>query len=262
LKASLHIQTGVRNGKTYLKNSFFTTPLKIANITEDKSAIHLKLMLMSSSPGILDGDEYELKLELEEGSSVELQTQSYQRLFNMKKKASQKMDVYMGQGASFCYLPHPTVPHINSNFAAFNRIFVSDNCSLVWGEVLTCGRKLSGEEFVFTSYQNRTDIYLNGRLVVKENLLLEPSLVNMSAIGQFEGYSHQASLIHLNATADIKELVAEINGALAAQPGICFGVSALHVNGLIVRLLGDKGEQLFNYLQMIARMLATKEVVL
>ena len=58
----------------------------MANITEDKTGATLQLMLMSSSPGILDGDEYKIKIELEENCSLQLHTQSYQRLFNMKQR--------------------------------------------------------------------------------------------------------------------------------------------------------------------------------
>ncbi|MCW3108704.1 MAG: urease accessory protein UreD [Segetibacter sp.] len=261
MNAFLHIQTALRNNKTFLKKAYHTTPFKIANITENKNDHGLKLMLMSSSPGILDGDEYQLKIELEEGCSLELQTQSYQRLFNMKKGASQNVEVHMGAGSSFCYLPHPSVPHKAADFVATNKIYLSGGCKLIWGEVLTCGRKLSGEAFQFTGYQNRTEIFLNERLVVKENLLIKPHIVNVNAIGQFEGYSHQASFIYIDEAADINELIPEIIEMLSVHENICFGVSALPVNGIVVRLLGYKGEQLYNCLQLIARLLTAKEVV-
>lgn len=257
--SKLHIQTALRGTKTYLKNCFFTTPFKIADVTEDKSQNDLQLMLMTSSPGILDGDEYEIKIEIAEGASLQLKTQSYQRLFGMKKGASQRMTVFMNPFSSFCFLPHPSVPHKSSDFIALNRIYLSQGCKLIWGEVLTCGRKLSGEEFEFFRYQNLTEIFLNERLVVKENLLIKPSIINVKAIGQFENYSHQASLIYFAEKADINKLILEINKMLSAQKSICFGVSALSVNGLIVRILGYKGEQLYNCLQMIAGLFSYKE---
>src|SRR4051812_49392668 len=157
--ASLHIETALRENKTYLKNCFFSTPFKVANITEDKAERCLQLMLMSSSPGILDGDEYYLKVELPDGCSLKLHTQSYQRIFNMKKGASQNMQVYVGKNSSFYYLPHPSVPHKMSDFVATNKIYLSARCTLTWGEVLTCGRKLSGEEFKFNRYQSITEIF-------------------------------------------------------------------------------------------------------
>jgi len=254
LNASLYIQADFKNNKTYLRKAYHTTPFKLANITEDKSQPVLHLMLMNSSPGILDGDEYHVKIELNEGCSLQLHTQSYQRLFNMKKGASQNTEVYMSKSSSFCYLPHPSVPHEASDFVAVNKIYLSKRCKLIWGEVLTCGRKLSGEEFVFSSYQNRTEIFLNERLVVKENLVIKPSIINVRAIGQFEGYSHQASLIYLDEGADINKLISNINQWLSGQENVCFGVSFLPVNGIIVRMLGFKGEQLYDCLKMITNL--------
>lgn len=248
----LQIETGTRENKTFLKNCFFTTPFKVANITENRSENCLHLMLMTSSPGILDGDEYQLSIELSERSCLKLHTQSYQRLFNMKKGATQSMKVYMKKNTSFCYLPHPSVPHESSDFVATNKIFLAGGCELIFGEVLTCGRKLSGEKFKFSRFHNVTEIFLNERLIIKENLLVQPAKINVQAIGQFEGFSHQASLIYLNEVVKVNGLISEINELLLVEQNICFGVSALPVNGIVVRLLGHKAEQLHNILQTIA----------
>jgi urease accessory protein len=164
----------------------------------------------------------------------------------------------MSKNSSFCYLPHPSVPHESSDFVATNKIFLSEGCKLTWGEVLTCGRKLSGEEFKFSRYQNLTEIFLNERLIIKENLLIQPSKINVKAMGQFEGYSHQASLIYINEPVDVNRIITAINELLSGQENICFGVSALPVNGIIVRLLGYKGEQLHGILKMIAAFLSDK----
>src|SRR5689334_19524149 len=112
--AKLHIRTASRNGATYLDQSYCTPPFKVANITEDRSARPLNLMLMNSSPGILDGDDYTMEIEVEKDCSLHLHTQSYQRLFNMKSGARQSLKVTLADSAELVYLPHPAVPHENS----------------------------------------------------------------------------------------------------------------------------------------------------
>ncbi len=253
--ATLHIQTAERGTGTYLKNTYCTTPFKVANITEDKKANPLHLMLMTSSPGILDGDQYQLKIDLEEGASLQLHTQSYQRLFSMKQHASQKMEVNMANGSAFCFLPHPAVPHAASVFKSTNKIYLQDNCSLVFGEILTCGRKLNGEVFLFSKYHNITEVFVQRKLVIKENLLIEPATNNVNAIGQLEGFTHQASLIYLHPNTEIKLVNEKVNAILAEQQGIVFGISSAPVNGLILRILGQKAEQLHNCLKAVAGIL-------
>jgi urease accessory protein len=252
LKADLDIQVISRNGISHLGKCYFSPPLKVMNITEDKTLVQLHLMLMSSSPGILDGDEYNLNIQLEENTSLQLFTQSYQRLFNMKQGASQYTNVHLSKNSSFCFLPHPAVPQEQSNFTAINKIYLSDNCNLIFGEILTCGRKLNGEVFLFSKYHNLTEIYLNNRLLVKENLLIEPSTININAIGQLEGYTHQASLILISDAFDQFAMNEFITDHLSQQKNIEFGVSALPSKGLIVRIMGQKAEQLYDCLKYIA----------
>lgn len=259
--AQLHIQTALRKEITFLQKAYCTQPFKLANITEDKKDKTLRFMLMSSSPGILDGDEYKIKIDVNKNCSLNLKTQSYQRLFNMKAGASQNMEVHLQEGSSFCFIPHPSVPHESSIFTARNKIYLNNNCDLIWGEVLTCGRKLSGEVFLFSKYHNITEIFLSNKLIIKENLLMQPAIINVNAIGQLEGYTHQATLIYLNEKAQIKTLIKEITTFLSAQNEIIFGITAAPKNGLIIRLLGHKAEQLFNCLNTIAADHLTKKII-
>ena len=209
---------------------------------------------MSSSPGILDGDEYEINIELDEGSRLHLETQSYQRLFQMKKGASQTMEVKMKKNSHLKYLQHPVVPHESSSFISKNRIYLNEGCSLLWGEILTSGRKLNGESFSFSSYHNITEIFLNDKLVVRENLLIKPALLDIHAIGMLEGFTHQASLICMNEQLDVKEIIEFMRNELNAEE-IEFGITELPVNGLIIRMLGNKAEKLFEMNKKFAALL-------
>ncbi|HEY0056365.1 MAG TPA: urease accessory protein UreD [Pedobacter sp.] len=257
--SNLHIQVSVRGDISYLKKAYYTPPIKIADIREDKRDRTLQLMLMSSSPGVLDGDEYFMKIELDEGSSLSLHSQSYQRLFDMQTGASQQLSLHMSNNSSFTYLPHPVVPHKSSSFTSKNMLYLASNCSLVWGEVLSCGRKLNGEEFLYSKYHTLTQIFLNGKLVVKENLLSMPAVGNIHAIGQSEGYTHQASLIYLDEKADKKTLSETILDYLSDQKSLASGISATPVRGIIVRLLGNKAEQLHTILKDIAGIIKSSQ---
>ena len=246
----------MRNGKTFLKNSFCTQPFKLADVTEDRNAHRLQLMLMSSSPGILDNDDYRINIELDEYCSVELETQSYQRLFQMKTGAKQVMEVKMQKASSLIFLPHPSVPHESSKFSSKNKFYLSEDCLLIWGEVLTCGRKLNGEVFRLSRYHSVTEIFLSEKLIVKENLLVAPSLIDVNLPGQLEGYTHQASFTCVGNMLP-ETIVENIHELLLTETDISFGVSALPVDGFILRLMGNKAEQLYNILKSIALRITT-----
>ena len=253
LKAKVHIETVLRNERTVLNNSFCSSPLKIANVTEDKQQRDLRLMLMSSSPGVLDNDEYCYAINVRSGSKLRLETQSYQRLFSMKTGASQKMIIHLENNTSFTYLPHPTVPHEGSIFKTSNKIYLEENSSLTWGEVISCGRKLNDEIFKFTSYHSTTEVFQKDKLVVKENLLLKPKEIRLDAIGQLEEFTHQATLLYINDQMQAADIVNTIAFEFKPNGDIAFGISTLPVNGIIVRILGYKAEELFLLLQHISQ---------
>ena len=84
---------------------------------------------------------------------------------------------------------------------------------------------------------------------------MQPSLINLHAIGQLEGFTHQASMIYLQPDVDCKKLQAAIIELLLSEKNMDFGNSAASVNGLIIRLLGHSAEQLYNCLQRVAEIL-------
>ena len=85
--------------------------------------------------------------------------------------------------------------------------------------------------------------------------MIEPATINVNVIGQLEGYTHQASLIYLHPTTEVNPLTEQVKELLSKQAGIIFGVTAAPVNGLIIRILGNKAEQLHDSLKTIAAFL-------
>jgi urease accessory protein len=251
--AELDIQVKNINQQSVVVKSYCTTPFKLLNITEDKSKPGVDLMLMSSSPGILNGDAYTLAIKIDVGAQLRLHTQAYQRLFTMQESATQTMEVYVENEASFIYLPHPTVPHKASSFTNYNTFHLQQTSRLVFGEILTCGRKLNDEQFSFSSYQSITSVYMQDKLVIKENLFMAPASIAVEAIGQLEGYTHQASLLCINSNVVVEKITASIIDVLQQQQNIVFGVSATPVNGVLVKVLGNGAEQLYECLQILTR---------
>jgi urease accessory protein len=174
------------------------------------------------------------------------------------KGATQIFEITVAENAFFCYIPHPTVPHKHATFSDLNSIKLHPTSKLIWGEIISCGRKLNGEIFQFTRLRIKTEIFVNGKLVIKENLLAEPAKTTLSSIGQWEGYSHQASLFIVDDCLDMCILKELLLTFLQQQKFIEFGISELHIKGLVIRLFGYKGEQLYACLQQIADLVMLK----
>lgn len=241
-----------RDSRSYLAGNYYTPPFKLADITEDRRDPYLHLMLMCSSPGVLDGDHQTIRITLEPDSRLYLHTQSYQRLFRMKTGASLNMEVHIDRKAAFCFLPHPTVPHATSVFTGRNRIFLGPRARLLWGEVVTCGRKLTGEVFAFTSYRMRTEVYIADRLALLENVSLQPAVLPVNTLGQLAGFTHQASLLYIQEGRRTPEdIPVQIAAFLASRQSIAYGITEGPANSVVVRMLGHAAEELYDHLRTI-----------
>lgn len=252
----LNITAGYKEGRSYLKDTFFTPPFRVANISVDKSDPALYLMIMSSSPGILDGDRYEIDITIEQNSCFQMLSQSYQRLFNMKTGAEQYINIDLEKGSIFSYVPHPVVPHEQSVFKSKSIIQLKDNCSLVLGEIITCGRKHSGEVFKFSHFQNLVEVYHNQKMILKDNILLQPQITDMNTIGQTENYTHQGTLMYVNTSGlDLEYLPNLIQEMFEDEQDIIFGASLSSENTVVMRMLGNGGEKLHDSFKRIQKYL-------
>lgn len=263
MDSSLVIKIEQREGNSFLRDAYVTQPFRIVPVGQYKKDKASYLMIMSSSPGLLDNDLHDIRINMAADTVLQLQTQAYQRLYNMKSGAAQHTTVRMEEGAAFSYVPHPVVPQTEARFQSVNKVYMQDNCQVLWSDIVTCGRKMSGEEFQYHSFQTRTEVYLKDRLVVKDNVLLSPKEMPVSGMGMFEGYTHQGSLLFYSAKDDfeLKEYIDLIHEKYHAIQGIVFGISALQGNGFMVRILGMGAEQLFKIFKEIETMLWEEQFI-
>ena len=240
------LRTGLRE-QTILKDVYFTTPFNLVEVRENKKNPLLEMMVMSSSPGLLNDDFYDITIEVIDDTSLNLQTQSYQRIHVSETGTNQNMRVWVGENAYFSFAPHPTVPHKGARYKAKNTIRIKNSSTLLWSEILTCGRKYMAQEeqFLFKKHHAITEIYQEDRLIYKDNLYIVPEEINLKEFGQYEGYTHQGSLFFIIPDVDVTERMEEISNRLSEEEGISYGISKVLDNAYVLRVLGNEGEQLY-----------------
>lgn len=247
------VQTDLYRDITILKDTFFTPPFNVVEIREDKKDPLLELMVMNSSPGYFNKDDYRIHIHVKKKTLLNLQTQSYQRVYDTPDGARQQMTVNVECNAYFSHLPHPSVPHKGAIFHSENKIYLRDTSVLVWGDILACGRKLNGEVFAFHSYRNLTQVFREGKLIYKDNLYLNPSKINYRAMGQYEKYGYQANFLCVDPFHPYQGHMALMSESLESEADILFGFSKISDDACILRVLGNSGEQLFQALKKIRK---------
>jgi urease accessory protein len=231
--SALFVKTICENGRTVVADCRFTYPLKIAKpfYRDDR---YTEIMVMCASPGMLAGDFYDTRFELGDNTKTIISAQSYQKLYD--GAAEQTTRISVGEGASLCYLPYPTVPFAGSRFRGRTEITLTRSSRLFFGEILTCGRTGMGEQFAFSEFSSRISVRVDGKLVFLDNNRLCPSEAALNGIGFFECYSCEG-LLYLFGADSIT--LPQTNGIEAA-------VSKAR-EGYAVRVLGNSGDAVYEF---------------
>lgn len=250
----LKISTGIVDGYHRLIEQYFTVPFGLLRFdTRHHHDPWLKYMIRSSSPGILAGDFYDMEIIVAKDTTLGLETQAYQRIYEMNEggKAEQVVNVEIEENGFLHFIPHPLVPHKNSDYEAKNTIHLKESSKLIWGEVITCGRKLSGEVFDYKRLLNHTEIFIDDLLIVNDKLLFEPDKIDIGSMGQLEGYTHQATLFYYEKELDVNKTYNYLLESVKDQEEMEYGMSTTLLNAVVIRIVGNSGEQLYNILKKI-----------
>ena len=124
-----------------------------------------------------------------------------------------------------------------------------------------------GEKFQYSSVQLKTKVYVNNKIVLLDNLLINPRKDDVTKLGFFEGYENFGTLLVINkeindsVISDLREKLTKLN-----LP-IDFGVSKLEVNGFVLRVLGNLSQHIekailacHNYIRR--RFLGSKDLII
>ncbi len=252
MEAQIKLIVGAKGGRSYLRSLYVTPPFRVVSVGQLNFDGGAYLMQMSTSPGVLSGDRYEIDIEVESCARLQMKSQSYQRIYDMEGEAHQTMRIKVGDNAHFSQVAHPIVPHRNSAFFAKSEVELGENSSFLQSEIITCGRKFHGEEFLFREFSNSVEVRSGGVLRLKDRVWLSPDKMPLKGCGLLEGFTHQATLVYQTTQSqDVTSIINDIHDIISQNQGVEFGISSTHYSGYVIRMLGDGGEILFNTLQRV-----------
>ncbi|WP_316751905.1 urease accessory protein UreD [Pedobacter gandavensis] len=253
MDSAIKISVCVEEGKSVLKDSFYNMPYKIVPYGSQRENQHLELIIMSSSPGIMDEDHLKIDIEVGDEAELHLYSQSYNKLHPMKTGATQHTDVKVGKDAFFQYIPYPITPFKDSIFHTVNQVHLEKGASLLWGDIICAGRVSREEIFQFEKLHSTTKIFREGKIVYVDNQVLKPKEQPIDKMLFHEGYTHQGTLVFASdLAAEFKKELDEI--FRGEYEDITFGFTMCADQMVLVRALGNNGDLLYNFLKTVASM--------
>jgi urease accessory protein len=237
-------------GNTVIKEQYSRVPLfaQKAMYLEETLPCMAHVYIVSPSGGILQGDRYNIDINLGNNTIAHVTTQGATRIYKMDKNyASQIINIKVEKESYFEYIPDQIIPFRSSRFYQEVNLTVHDNATVIYSEVIVPGRVASGEAFDYDICYIKT-IGRNqlGKLRFIDTVKLEPGklklrgegiLNNFDVIGTFYIVTNESYV------SDLYYRICEKLKLLETKGKISGGISILPARqGIIVRLLGNSSE--------------------
>jgi len=257
-----------------------TYPLKLLSpqITQDGVAL---VYILSYGGGLVGGDSVKLSVEAGSGTVLVLLSQGSTKVFKARPggrasgrpnnarslssgpiTTAQTMDVLISPNSGLFLLPDPVTCFRSASYNQIQTFRLSgDSASVVLLDWVTSGRKALGEDWVFARYYSMIEIWVGGKRIARDVLLLEDPiedtkpLPRRSLSDRLAPYSCYATLILYgplveNVIRDVNTEYKTISVLKTNTPSdLIWSVSALsEEKGCVVRVAGKSTEGVKNWL--------------
>jgi urease accessory protein len=213
--------------------------------------------MMDASPGILDGDCYEVDMRLEPGTNVYLTNQSYTKVHPTPHHPARLNQTFtVEDGAVLEFFPEPLIPYAESRFTSQTVFHLSGNAVLLYGDIITPGRIHHGEKYQYHSLDSRMEAYREGKLIAWDHFHLQPGIHRYEGIGALEQYTHIGALWIFSPLVN-ESLLFEIRDFFPKYDFL-IGASLTADQGILVRMAGYHVWKLQEAIQQLAGLCRVK----
>src|SRR5579864_7096901 len=245
------------DSKTYIKSLLSKAPFLIqkAMYPDSDYPNFAHIYMMSSSGGILQGDEQKIDVVMGANSAARITTQSATKIYKMDGGyASQYISIHNQEGSYLEFIPHQIIPFKSSRFYQEVNLEVADNAILIYSEIISAGRIASGEKFDFDLCFLRTSAHRNGKMLFTDVMSLnQKDKSNLESV--FGGKTMFSTVYIIGNSIQIENIVDKINLATKNDSLLASCSSLPYDSGIIVRMLADSISEIISLTESISSIL-------
>jgi len=252
----LSLELVCNDGRTAIVRQRSRPPLQTFGLQSDDRHGGAYLQIVNPCGGLFEGDSAEVEVSLRQGAHLYLTTQAATKVYPAEhgQVTRQLIRLRIASGAILDYFPLPLIPFARALYVQEMAIQVESGGVCLVAEVLAPGRVARGEHFAYHMVRSRVEGWLDDRLVLFEQLILQPEQGSYAGLGALDGKSYVATLYVLTSQA-LEPWLPGWNCCLTEQYGECIGITALAHGGLVVRLLGQTAQEVLRRLHAAHRLI-------
>ncbi|WP_195999292.1 urease accessory protein UreD [Clostridium sp. 1001271B_151109_B4] len=230
-----------KDDKTIATKKYYEGLVKVSpTIKMDRENIPTYYLLQLGG-GYIEGEKYKNVFRLKDNTRAIITTQASAKVYKCLNgiKTEQETEIGLGKNSILEYITDSVILYKDAIYKQVNNIYLDKSSTLIYSDGITAGWSPDGDKFTYKSVQLKSNVYVNNKLVLLDNLFVNPSENDVTKLGFFEDYSNFGTLLVIN--ENINEFViSDLRGIIEKlNLPIDFGISRLEVNGFVLRVLGN-----------------------
>ena len=212
-----------KNEKTVISEKRFNGLIKLSPTIHLDSEKISTYFIVGLGGGYIEGEKYKYSINLKEDTRSIITTQASTKVYKCVhgEKVEQETLINLHKNSILEYITDSVILYKDAIYKQVNNIYMDESSTLIYSDGITSGWSKEGEKFQYSSVQLKTKVYVNNKIVLLDNLLINPRKDDVTKLGFFEGYENFGNNINnLNLP-------------------IYFGISELEVSGFVLRVLGN-----------------------
>lgn len=230
-----------KEGVTVATKKYYEGLVKVSRSIKMNNENIPTFYLLQLGGGYVEGEKYKNIFNLKDEARAIITTQASSKVYKCinKIKTEQETEINLGINSVLEYITDSVILYKDAAYKQVNNIYLDKSSTLIYSDGITAGWSPEGDKFSYSSVQLKSNIYVNNKLVLLDNLLVNPRENDVTRLGFFEEYSNFGTLLVINkeindsSISDLRVLITNLN-----LP-IDFGISKLEVNGFVLRVLGN-----------------------
>ena len=230
-----------KNGKTVISEKRFNGLIKVSPTIHLDSEKISTYFIVGLGGGYVEGEKYKYSITQKEDTRAIITTQSSTKVYKCENnnRTEQETTINLEKNSILEYITDSVILYKNAIYKQVNNIYMDDSATLIYSDGITSGWSKEGDAFQYSNVQLKTNVYLNNKLVLLDNLLVDPKRNDVTKLGFFEGYKNFGTLLVINKNINAQTIEDLRNEIKNLNLPIYFGISELEVNGFVLRVLGN-----------------------
>ncbi|HZV34132.1 MAG TPA: urease accessory protein UreD [Verrucomicrobiae bacterium] len=197
--------------------------------------------------GLVAGDEINVTIELDASTRCYFATQASTKVYRNTNRlpCGHTLTAKLGRESLLVLAPDPVQAFAGSHYYQHQEFYLERGAGLVLVDWLSSGRAERGERWAFERYESRNEIFVEGRRLVMDSLLLDPADGAIEGKYRMGRFNCLAMMVIIG--GELRKIAAELLARFSKLPvrrGAALICSASPMgDGLLIRIAGEHFEE-------------------